>query len=143
MRPSRWVVAGILVLAACAQGNVFTLEPGTCFDDVDAFFEEDSEGVSDVPTVDCEDPHDNEVYATFDVADGEFPGVDALVAEADERCLDVFEDYVGASYADSRFVYSYLLPTEDSWGQGDREIVCFLYDLNLEKLEGSAEGSGE
>ncbi|MCI0425566.1 MAG: septum formation family protein, partial [Actinobacteria bacterium] len=96
MRPSRWVVAGILVLAACAQGNVFTLEPGTCFDDVDAFFEEDSEGVSDVPTVDCEDPHDNEVYATFDVADGEFPGVDALVAEADERCLDVFEDYVGA-----------------------------------------------
>jgi hypothetical protein len=136
-------LAGALLVVSCAQGNVFSLEPGTCFDDVDAFFEEDSEGVSDVPTVDCDEPHDNEVFATFDLPDGSYPGDDAVTTAADDGCIDRFADYVGIDYADSRFVSTYLVPTADSWADGDREVVCFLYDIDLAKIEGSAEGMAE
>jgi hypothetical protein len=143
MRAFRYLLVGMLILTACAQGNVFSLEPGTCFDDVDAFYDEDSEGVSDVPTVDCAEPHDNEVFAVYDMPDGDYPGDDLIKTGAEEGCIDRFEDYVGIGYAESRFVSTFLIPTADSWADGDREVVCFLYDIDLAKIEGSAEGLAE
>jgi Septum formation len=140
----RLVLVGLLVLTACGnQGNVFSLEPGTCFDDIDAFFDDDSEGVSDVPTVDCAEPHDNEVFATYDLPDGDFPGQEAIATEAEEECIERFEDYVGIAYPESRFISTYLIPTAQGWEGGDREVVCFLYDIDLAKIEGSAEGLAE
>lgn len=143
MRLVRHLLVSVLVLTACAQGNVFSLEPGTCFDDVDAFYDDESEGVSDVPTVDCAEPHDNEVFATYDLPDGDFPGQEAIATTAEEECIERFEDYVGIAYADSRFVSTHLIPTAQSWEGGDREVVCFLYDIDYAKIEGSAEGLAE
>jgi hypothetical protein len=57
---------------------------------VDAFYDDNSEGVSDVPTVDCSEPHDNEVFATYDIPDGDFPGEEAIVAAAEEECIELF-----------------------------------------------------
>ena len=145
MKSIRILGALVLVagLGACGEGNVFSLEPGTCFDDVDAFFDEEAEGVADVPTVDCAQPHDNEVFATFDLSDGAFPGVDEVQSQADAGCIERFETYVGSDYASSRFVSTYLVPTPGTWDDGDREVVCFLYDVDLAEIEGSAEGTGE
>lgn len=133
-----------LVVMGCSEGNVFSLEPGTCFDDVTELTSEGGGEVSDVPVVDCGEPHDNEVFATFDLEGDDFPGQDAVVSQADAGCVDRFEAYVGRDYPSSRFVSSHLVPTQQTWeDQGDREVVCFLYDIDLARLEGSAEGSGE
>lgn len=130
-------------LVACSDGNVFSLAVGTCFDDIDAFYEEGGGGVEDVPIVECDEPHDNEVFALFDIAGDAFPGTSAVGTEAETGCVDRFEDYVGIDYASSRFVASWLTPTSQSWDAGDREVVCFLYDIDLAELEGSARDSGE
>lgn len=145
MQHRQWIgaLAVALAAAACSQGNVFSLDEGTCFDDVAAFGDGEAAEVEDVPVVACSEPHDNEVYATFDLEGEEFPGDAAVTDAADTGCLERFEDYVDRDYQTSRYVFSHLVPSERTWDvAGDREVVCFLYDMELEPLEGSAEGSG-
>lgn len=133
------LTAGALVLTGCSSGNVFSLEVGDCFDDPS-----DTSGeISDVPIVECSEPHDNEVFAVFDIPGDDFPGQSEVQEQADDGCLDRFADYVGIDYAESRFIQTSLYPTEGSWDGGDREVICFLYDIDLEKLEGSMAGSAE
>ena len=132
------IAAFTILAAACGQGNVFSLEVGTCFDDEDS----GSGEVSDVPIVDCSDPHDNEVYYLFDMPDGDFPGSNAIEEQAIDGCLASFDSYVGRSYETSVLDIAWITPTEPSWDGGDREIVCILYDLTLAKLMRSMQGSG-
>lgn len=137
------VMVVMLAVAGCDQGNVFSLDVGTCFNDVSAFYEGEGE-VQNVPIVDCAEPHDNEVYHTFDIEGDEFPGAAKVEAIATEGCHGAFEDYVGREYETSRFALSPMMPLEQSWNQhDDREVLCFLYDGQLGKLEGSARDSGE
>ncbi len=132
-----------LLLGGCSLlggGNVFELAVGDCFD------RGDSTGggeVSDVPIVDCSEPHDTEVFHTFDVEDGEFPGEEALVTQAGDVCVPVFEEYVGIDYLSSRLQIFPITPTQSSWDGDDREVVCALYDAQQAQLEGSMQGSGE
>lgn len=125
----------LLALAGCGQGNVFELSVGDCFDDPSV-----TEQVSDVPLVDCAEPHHNEVFEVFELADGDHPGVDAVEAAAGEGCLAAFEPFVGAPYATSELYLGWLSPTEDSWDGGDREVVCYLYEPGV-RLEGSMAGA--
>lgn len=136
-RPIALLAALALALTACSSGNVFSLAVGTCFDDPSDFSE-----VSNVPEVDCAEPHDNEVYYLFDLPDGSFPGSNAVDTAADEGCFEAFQPFVGTEYVNSILWYSYLTPTSGSWDAGDREVVCFLWHGELEKLEGSMRGSG-
>ena len=131
---------GIVVLAAACGTSVFSLPVGTCFDDPDEFSDE----IGSVDTVDCAQPHDNEVYSSVDyAATSEYPGEQAMIQYADESCLPLFEAYVDRDYETSALDYAYLYPTQSSWDQADdREIICFLYDFELAKLTGSMEGSG-
>ncbi len=133
----------VLGLTACANGNVFSLEPGTCFDDVVELTDEGGGEVGEVPVVDCDQPHDNEVFATFDLEAEAFPGDERVLELAFDGCLDRFEEYVGSDPEASRYALTHLVPTERTWEvNDDREVVCFLYDRELPELEGSAEGSG-
>ena len=118
--------------------DVFTLGVGDCFDDPDAFGD-----VAELTFVSCDEPHDNEAYHVFDLADGEFPGDDAIDDLVFEECIDAFERYVTAEYVDSRLDVSYFAPTQESWAAGDREIICILYDLTFAKLTYSMAGTGE
>lgn len=148
MRRNRWILslllAAVLLVSGCGLlggGNVFELAVGDCFGDTD---DADGGRISDVPIVACSEPHDREVFHTFTVADGEFPGEDALMAQAEDLCIPVFEEYVGAAYGSgSRLGILPITPTQGSWDNGDREVVCALYDLQGAQLEGSMEGSGE
>lgn len=143
LRP-RVVLVGPLVLTlvlavGCTSSStdVFSLEVGDCFQDPDSATEE----VRAVQAVDCDEPHDNEVYAVFDLPDGDFPGADAIAEASLEGCLDRFEQYVGTAYPASELYATWLYPTETSWGEDDREVVCVLFAQD-EQLEGSMEGSG-
>ena len=103
--------------------DVFTLQVGDCLNDSTA-----AETVETIPTVPCDEAHDSEIYASI-IMDGDtFPGAEAVIAEADQACLDAFEGFVGIAYADSLYYYSYYFPTEGSWAGGDREILCTIYD---------------
>jgi hypothetical protein len=140
LRVPLFLIVLALALGACAGiggggTSVFDLEVGDCFDDPTSTGE-----VSEVPTIDCAEPHDNEVYAAYDYDGDSFPGDDAMVAAADEGCQDRFESFVGIGYFESALYYTHLVPTQESWDSGDREIICVLYEPG-EKLTGSMEGA--
>lgn len=117
--------------------DVFTLQVGDCFDDQGS-----SEEVSDVPAVPCAEPHDNEVYHEFTLTGDEFPGEEALLAEADAECTPAFEAFAGIAYADSTLDWFPLYPTEGSWNElDDRVVQCAIYDASLAKVEGSLAGA--
>lgn len=135
-------LAALLILIAalatsCQAGNVFSLSPGDCFNDPSA-----TDEVSDVEIVDCTEPHDNEVYSTFDIPGSDFPGVASVQSSAADGCTDAFDAYVGRDYFSSSLEISALTPTDQSWDQGDREVVCFLFDLNGARLTTSVKGTG-
>jgi hypothetical protein len=46
---------------------------------------------------------------------------------ADELCGgDAFTDYVGRTYLSSQYFYQELWPSEETWADGDRQVVCML-----------------
>jgi len=118
------------------EGSVgaFEVHVGDCFDDGSAFESEEVDSVAGVP---CSKPHDNEVYAVFDVAEQSFPG-EALEGIAHEGCLARFEGFVGNDYDSSSLDIATLYPSSESWRQqNDREVVCAVYDLEQKKLTGT------
>lgn len=103
--------------------DVFTIAVGDCLNDGDVEGE-----VSSVPTVDCAEPHDSEAYASIIMDDGDFPGDQAVDDQAVAGCTSEFNTFVGLDYDSSTLNFSYYYPTEQSWSQGDREILCLIYD---------------
>ena len=63
----------------------------------------------------------------------------AIDSASFEICLEAFDGFVGTPYVDSELDIYYLIPSEESWSDGDREVVCAVYDLSGEQLIGTAE----
>jgi len=125
--------------AIVGEGTIdaFQLRIGDCFNDGSSMGDE----VSDLPGVPCDEPHDYETYAVFDVALQNYPSDEEMSELAYERCLERFGGFVGLDYEDSILDIVTLYPTTESWKQNDREVVCALFDINEEKLVGSTRGS--
>lgn len=100
----------------------------------------EGDSVSTVPVVPCSQEHNQEVYAIELIADGAFPGSDAVSEQARQVCRAEFEVFVGLAYDDSDLYLNTLYPTEGSWGGGDREIVCLIYD-KVGPVTGSLRGA--
>ncbi len=150
---TRTLAAAVIALAAVSlsgcnaitglltgEDDVFALKAGDCMDDYG-----DEEEVETVPIVECSKPHDFEIYASQKIDGDDFPGDDAVTAEAETACLDAFEGFVGVTFEESIYYYSYLSPSEESWASGDREILCTIAEYNEEteeiiKVTGSLEG---
>lgn len=123
-----------LFAAGCSKGNVFELSVGQCFDD------QTDTLVSDVPMKDCAEPHDNEVYAVFDVAGESLPLSDTML----EGCFDRFDAAIGEPYATSIYDFAAFTPTDDSWEKGDREVICYGFVFaGPEKITGTIIGSNK
>ncbi|MEM7414097.1 MAG: septum formation family protein [Gemmatimonadota bacterium] len=120
------------------QLSAFEVQVGDCFDD-EAF---SASEISEIPAIPCSTPHDNEVYATFDVSAEEFPGDDEIDWMASEGCYERFEAAIGKSYEDSVIDFTTMYPSSGSWKNGDREVVCIGFHMELEKLEETIIGSG-
>lgn len=112
--------------AGTAEGDttdVFTIKVGDCLNDGNI------EGtVSEVKKIECSEPHDSEAYASVIMDDGDFPGDAAVEDQAVTDCTSEFNAFVGMDYQESTLDFSYYYPTEDSWAQGDREILCLVVD---------------
>jgi hypothetical protein len=124
-------------ISEAGQADVFTLAVGDCFNDQDA------EEVQSVEAIPCADPHDYEAYHAFDLPDAEdapFPGQDAVSLTAQDGCIAEFGTFVGVPYEDAAPLdFNFLSPTEGSWGEGDREILCIVMDA--EKTAGTLAGA--
>lgn len=148
------VAAGVVLLSGCSlpvpgqapvrdesgaitesndRTDVFALRVGDCLLDAGSATE-----VTDTPTVPCGEPHDYEVFHSADLSGDEFPGAEAVGAEADQICYDAFTPFVGTAYEESVLEFDYYLPTEGSWEAGDREILCLVYDTQAQVTGGLA-----
>ncbi len=108
---------------------MFELQVGDCIVPPDAAA---GEGVQldDVRTVDCSEPHDGEVIAVFDIEGDAYPGDEALLQMAAERCPSEASKYLYAS--------------EDSWDEsGRREVACIAVSLFSLEIGDCIDYSGE
>ena len=143
---SSWVrvpavaVACLFLASSCSNDDgesVVDLPPsavGTCVD----FSGLDGPEVDELQPVPCSEPHTHEIYAIVISEEATYPGLEALEADAQAKCLGEFEDYVGVSAFDSDLFFSWLVPTLNSWDrEDDRQIVCLIGEGNGAPLVGT------
>ena len=132
----------VVTLGACGDdNNVLSLEEGQCFQDPS-----DEQSVANVEIVDCDEPHDNEIFhiETLEGDDDEFPGTAEIQELAQEACGGEVTEFLGGSPTAVGANFSSLNPSEESWSEGgDREIVCLVFDDGGEQLDESLEGAAE
>lgn len=120
--------------AAGIATDVFTLKVGDCLNDGTTAGE-----VSEVRLIDCENEHESEAYESVMLPDAGFPGEAAIDKVAIDRCKSAFSAFVGIEYDDSALDFTYYFPTESSWSEGDREVLCLVTDP-VGKSKGSLAG---
>lgn len=131
-------------ITASADADVFSLQVGDCLNYL-ASSEESSE-FSELPTIPCDQQHDAEIYSETTLTEEQFRADLALAGDtetpttADTFCLDGFAAFVGKSYDESTLDYTYLMPTEESWEQGDDVVQCLVVHLDG-GLTGTMQGS--
>lgn len=104
------------------QISTLELVPGDCLNGLSG-----EEGVGSLPVTPCTEPHEGEVYAAFDLADGSWPGEDAVFSAAQDGCLSHMESDFPDEWADDEVEVSCLYPAEGTWLTGDREVLCVAY----------------
>lgn len=119
--------------------DVPTAEVGSCINLMDVLT---VEGVSDIPTVDCSEEHDAQVFAVVDLPDGEFPGDEAVTSSITSECEAAFEGFVGTPPDESALAFDGLGPSEATWAVGDRSVICLAFYEDLTTVTESFENSG-
>ncbi|MDQ1123799.1 DUF4190 domain-containing protein [Microbacterium trichothecenolyticum] len=117
-----------------APSDLYALPIGECLDDVPQGF------VSSDNFVDCAVPHTYEVFSSFLLPDGAFPGDTAVDDAAIDGCGAAFAEYIGIDYEASRLTSTYLAPLEETWAAGDRAVSCLVFDPDGE-ITGSLRGA--
>jgi Domain of unknown function (DUF4190)/Septum formation len=109
--------AGTGEITEAGEVSTARLRVGDCVNDL-----EESEAVTSLPAVPCDDPHDGEVFAVFDLPDGDYPPEKELFAAAESRCEEELMEYAPQAMNSSIGLF-YFYPHESAWPD-DREIVC-------------------
>ena len=129
---------GIAATAGCGGSEVVTeAAGGECF--------QGRGGPSDERGFDkvmCNDAHDGEVVSVFQLDGSDFPGQEAVEAEARLRCSEDFEHYVGTPVEESTLDLRTFAPTEETWEDEDREVICTAFLADGSRLGASIRGSG-
>ena len=99
--------------------DVFDLKVGDCLNGL----REDTE-LETMPVVPCNQPHEGEVFATFNLTGTERPLQSAIDEQATEGCQDRLAGYSKAAADDPKMDIFFLYPTVESWAHGDRQITC-------------------
>lgn len=118
---------------------VVDLAVGDCFDE-GAVREDEPSRLQEVELVECAREHRNEVYAAVDYeagASAAYPGNGELAQFAQRQCVSRFEAYVGAPVERTGYGIGTIYPDEPSWAEGDRAVLCVLYDADDRPLTGS------
>ena len=103
-----------------APAALFDLSVGDCVEKSPA----DMEHVLELPKVPCGGAHEGEVYAKVPVDSADLPETSQLQSTFGDRCLPELNRYSPRAAADPDVEVAVLYPTQDTWAQGDRDVVC-------------------
>lgn len=114
------------------------LSVGDCVADLDQL-----SGDGEIDLVDCGEPYVGVVYAQADITGKTlFPGNRPMGQEAGDICGgENFTAYVGLGFGESSLDVITMMPSKDSWAQGDRTVTCVLTDPAVEEINGPLEQS--
>jgi len=90
--------------------------------------------------VNCDRPHEGEVYHQVSYPDPEFPGVSTLEDWSQQECYRHFRAWVGQEYELSELEFSTFLPTEELWSEPvehSKRLSCYLRTSDGSYLAGS------
>lgn len=113
-------------VTSAGDDDPFSMKVGDCFS------KQTGTQITSVPMVPCSEAHDNEVFHAFDIPDDSYPGKDSVVEQSEDGCMAEFEPFTGISYEESALNFTYMYPTEESWKAGDREVLCIIYEDDVQ-----------
>lgn len=126
-------IAGVGAYASRNDVSVDKIEAGQCL-------AEPAEGLlTSVTKIDCEAPHEMEVYAVVDLeeaANESWPGTDAVEQRAINLCLGSVEAFIGQDFMASPYDITYITPVKEGWDDGDHEGVCAVVNFDGTQLTG-------
>lgn len=99
-----------------------------------------------VDVVECNEPHESELMATFDYPESgtglAYPGDETVSDYAEGECAERFAEYVGLSFSSSFLEMSFLYPLRQNWTAGDYSIQCVVHPpVGQQSSTGSYRGS--
>ncbi|PPF76122.1 septum formation family protein [Pseudoclavibacter sp. Z016] len=126
--PTPTAVAGTMTGIEDLQvGDCFDLESGA--DDAELF-------------PNCDSLHTFEAYHTEDMQGGaDFPGDAAVDTALQDICSAAFTGFIGAEPFLTSWNYTGIVPSAESWGGGDREVLCIVTPVDGQPTAGTAAGS--
>ena len=114
---------------------------GDCYDPID---DEESDVLLAAAIRPCDEPHLQEVFGILQLEDpvgAPFPSDRDLENASVDLCDPAFEEYIGEGIDDSQYDYLYYMPSEVTWENGDREVMCVVDDRG-DRIVGSVKGTG-
>jgi hypothetical protein len=94
----------------------FGLRPGECINSA-------GNGLN-VTVLSCATPHDAEVFATFSLPEGPWPGASAVQQDAGNGCASRLGGYLNPQLASAALSQEYVYPNHAAWQAGERTVVC-------------------
>jgi len=95
---------------------VFGLRPGQCVNS--------GANALSVTVLSCTSPHDAEVFATFRLPAGSWPGAAAVQQDAGNGCQTRFASYLNPQLASADLTQEFVYPNQAAWQAGERTVVC-------------------
>lgn len=120
--------------------------PGQCFDQLP----DPAQRPFAVLALPCEQPHRNEIFGRFPYrleggkaagASVPYPGEGTLRTQAEARCFEQFEPWMGVPWTESDYDIESFYPSADSWPKGDRTITCTVVEFQGKRTTGSVHGA--
>jgi len=111
------------------KSAIFSLKTGDCLDPAGQSY----------TLVSCDIPHDAEVFATFELPGGPWPGNAAVAASASSGCASRLTGYLNPQLAIS-LASTYVYPDATAWQAGTRTVVCEVKAASGQ-LTGSVKGA--
>ena len=72
------------------------------------------EEIFSIQTLPCSEPHSEEMFAAVTLPNGDFPGMEAIDAQAEDLCVAEFEGFVGLPYEESKLYVGLITPSEEN-----------------------------
>ncbi len=95
---------------------VFGLRPGECVNST-------GNGLN-VTVLSCATAHDAEVFATYSLPAGPWPGASAVQQNAGNGCASRLDSYLNPQLATAALTQEYVYPNQAAWQAGERTVVC-------------------
>lgn len=133
------IAVGAFLLRDRMSGSAGDLRLGDCFDVPTA----EIETVEDVQHQPCNEAHTAEVVFVGDhpAADGAPPLTDSQLEEfVSATCGDAWLAYLGGMAAVEanaelqNLDLGVFYPVDEDWNNGERQVTCYLYDINDRQL---------